>query len=85
MTRHIRLSEREYAALTGDSEMIGSISDFTGITELSSVFFGITAYKCSGCGRPCMKNGAGVDITEMSHDSSLAEMVLGKELHWPQK
>lgn len=85
MTRHIRLSSREFAAMREDYSSFdragSAFCDFIGITQLMNLS-GICFYKCAECGRTCTRNGDGTDITDWEGKASLIEEVIGKKFPW---
>ena len=83
MTRHIQLSEREYASINGESkgEVLGAaFADATGVTYLMNNIIGITSYKCAECGHTSIRNGSGKDITNMEGHATIIEKIIGKQI-----
>lgn len=84
ITRHIWLSEREFAAMSGDNKVMvagAAVFDALGGTMLMNNVTGVAHYKCSECGTICERNGDGTDITEWK-DVSLFEKVMEKKFPW---
>lgn len=85
ITRHIKLSEREFAAMRHESNGMvfgAGVFDTLGGTAMMNNVFGLTHYKCSECGTPFLRNGAGVDCTENEGKVSLLENMLGTKFPW---
>ena len=59
-TKHIKISYREYCALTGfdtSTQIVGGVvCDFLGLGKVFDITCGVNPYKCMECGKASSRN-----------------------------